>query len=315
MASTSTTPRRTAAKVNDTGAQNAETALLAGLTAATPAKSVSNGTGTGHKAGPKARRTESGRKIVADAKRERAEEEARLTAKSASNGKALGKDLAKGKATSAKADPKPAPAPKAPTAAELVKRSEAIAEAQATKEEGTFPLVFLLVHGADFRVHAPGCSVTARDLKNSDYEAPVALVVKTEREAILELWSDQIRETFDTDDLDSITDEQLNENSYVSTVDFHRCTKALPSGFAEVETVTPRAAKQRLAMMVASNLDQMVGDLLNGGMAADYFASAGMKPDEVASIVAHWIHHIPTDHAEYGKLMKHLPAPDRSDWR
>lgn len=214
--------------------------------------------------------------------------------------------------TTAKPAPEPKPeTPKVPTKAERREEGKkAIAASIATFEQdppadGLLPLLYLLVNG-DFIVHAPTCKSVITDFMKSDYQAPADMAAASARDAVLELWDDQISESDVIADHDNPTEDELSV--YYGATSFHSCVKF--PGETNGNTAK-RDAKHLLARTMITamgdafdNMDPKVMEALGGREAAGAIASA-------------WVHHLPTGDDEGKRIWptEHLPRPDRSDWR
>ena len=176
----------------------------------------------------------------------------------------------------------------------------------ATASKPGLPLEFVLVNG-DFRVHKSGCKDVPRDLAKSDYQEPGRMNAETQREAILDLWDDQIRES--AEDGDNPTDEELGQ--YIGATDFAPCTKKLTPLAVAAPKPTKSDAKTDLGRRAVLALDAMFAGLEDSDLAL-----TGWTREEAAQCLANWVHHFPVGRNEAGRTWPAttLPKPDRSDW-
>lgn len=221
-----------------------------------------------------------------------------------------------------KAPAKPQKAPARPVAPEKLKTPVTV-------------LPILMSNGQhDFVIHRQGCKQYPAQKKRSSYaglEDYVLAGINNQREVIMEVWSDQIHETWqeDTPKGKTAADEAeaplawLNKHGYVTSVDFHTCLAGLPqtakgTGTTAKAATVRKAAKTELASLVAEAAGRVVANLLDE--TADFPDAAtrtliysGFNGDtDIAQCVAQWLHGMPTDRTRFLKV---LPRPDRSDWR
>jgi hypothetical protein len=187
--------------------------------------------------------------------------------------------------------------------------AKAKAEAEAAEAADHTNLRYLLMRNADFKVHARNCPRIKVDLKGSDYSEPGKLLAVTEREVVEDLWSDQIREHFNTEDFSTISDADLMAN--FDTIEYHKCVGDLITYVERPKPVTRRDAKQDLARRVAEAIGDMLLHLDGSEMAAT------IDETERAAITTAWVHHLPTGNDDEGARWwpSSLPKPDRSDWK
>jgi hypothetical protein len=189
----------------------------------------------------------------------------------------------------------------------------------------------------DWVIHLQGCKQYAAAKKRSSYAGLDDYTiegVRNQREVIMEVWSDQIHETYqdDTPKGKTAADEAeapmswLNKHNYTQSVQFHTCLAGLPAiakgaatGTASATAASARkAAKTELATLVAEAAGRVVQDILDANLAdpdsaAAVLIHAGYKgDDEIRQCVAQWLHGMPTDRKRFLAV---LPRPDRSDWR
>ena len=185
----------------------------------------------------------------------------------------------------------------------------------------------LLVNG-DFHVHTPTCPQLKRESDKAK-EKPFMVVALDRRDALTQLWSDQIAET-DTedkpDDPSHATDEFLSTHGFDTATDFHsRCLGKTP-GFENPKTKKAgsqgkRDARRMLATLMIEAMAAELATILDTNMAtgeqdadADRaFILRGMTSAEILTTTSHWVHHLPADKTRW--LASGMPAPDRSDWR
>jgi hypothetical protein len=221
------------------------------------------------------------------------------------------------KATTAKPEIKPDKAPTPPPKPATLK----------TPVDVTF---LLMNNTGDFKVHVVGCSVYKRDKARSAYKGlddyQIDQVVNR-REVIMELWDDQIRESYTADDGDDYASASwawLAKNGYVQSVDFHSCLDGLPqaakAGAKAASESIKKATKQELATRVAEAAATMLTAVFDENLAEDsdeatflaaLLAAFGSE-DQARQCVAQWLHGMPVDRDRW--YNSGLPIPQRSDW-
>jgi hypothetical protein len=183
--------------------------------------------------------------------------------------------------------------------------------------EGT-ELKFVLTNG-EFQVHTPSCPTLKKDLKVSDYERPGTLVARDRRDAVLQLWDDQIGEDERIVDKDSPTESELA--GYANGTNFHRCVNRVWSVAVETKPIkVKRDAKRMLANLMVEALAAQITQILDTNLADTDESTAdarlvlsGMDNDEIRKTVSHWIHHFPADRERW--VASGMPKPDRSNWQ
>jgi hypothetical protein len=152
-----------------------------------------------------------------------------------------------------------------------------------------------------FYVHRQGCKGYAPQKKKSAYAGTddYALAeIANQREVIMEVWDDQIRESWG-DDPDNEQDSDyasaswlwLENNGYVDSVTFHSCLDGLPeqppqkvqkvqkNGTAAKAAATRKIAKNELASLVAEASGAMLRSLLGTADIADATEGTAQQTD------------------------------------
>ncbi len=177
---------------------------------------------------------------------------------------------------------------------------------------------YVLVNG-DFQVHKLGCADTKKLIAQhkTDYEAPVTAHFTGQTETVLDLWDDIIGDNWDQADFAKLdTPEKLRElNGLFGATHFAPCTKRiLRADQPEAPAETPakpskREAKQDLARRVMLAVDEVIRTMDESDVAML------LGRDAAAKTVSQWLHHLPVGQVWFVQNVKHLPKPDRSDWR
>lgn len=182
-------------------------------------------------------------------------------------------------------------------------------------------LKFHLGIDGDFHIHTQTCPTLQRELKTSNYETAQILAAVSRRDAVLQLWDDQIREDQDIADPDDPTEPELN--GYYHATDFHRCVVKL-EGFeattkGKANGTSLRDSKHMLATLLVEAMAAEISRILDSNLAgtAEDEAEArtvlsGMSNELIWKTASHWIHHFPADRNRW--VASGMPAPDRSDW-
>lgn len=177
-------------------------------------------------------------------------------------------------------------------------------------------LRFVLDNG-EFKVHTKTCPTLKRDAKVlSDGEKPGVLVALDKRDAVLQLWDDQILESDEIADKDEPTEAELLP--YYGYTEFHRCVNKLFGATDEKpkSAAVKRDSKRALATIVVEAIAAGVVAALDaepGNKSADaVLVLAGMDRAEALRTTSQWIHHLPADRDRW--LATELPKPERSDW-
>lgn len=182
-------------------------------------------------------------------------------------------------------------------------------------------LRFVLVNG-DFKVHTAKCPTLKRDLGQSDYEKAYIVVGTDQRDVILQLWDDQIRENPDMVDNDNPTDDELNSGGFYGATDFHRCVARL-EGFGTAKAAktagTKKASKHMLATRLVEAMARELAIILDSNLAGASTSEKeaalilmGMSNAEIRQTAANWIHHFPADRQRW--VASGMAVPVRSDW-
>jgi len=189
----------------------------------------------------------------------------------------------------------------------------------------------LLMNGGpyDWTVHSTTCkSYKAAKAKSAyagldDYEISDVL---NQRDVIMDVWDDQIRESFtdaDGDDYAAASWGWLKKNGYVDSVSFHSvCLQGLPqtskaAAASKSSEAIKKATKNELATRVAEAAAKLLDDIFdeNDGPESKFLAAllaAFGSEDQARQCVAQWMHGMPVDRDRW--YASGLPIPQRSDW-
>lgn len=189
----------------------------------------------------------------------------------------------------------------------------------------------------DFVIHAVGCKAyKAQKAKSQyagmeDYEVPQ---VVNQRDVIMEVWGDQIADSYKEDDKvgDDYADATwgwLTKNGFVTSVNFHTCLDGLPQSSKAAAKpnadAVKKATKQELATQVALAAAALLDRVFSANAAStegddDYedaqFANALIaafgSQEAARQCTAQWMHGMPVDRDRWYRAG--LPIPQRSDW-
>lgn len=194
----------------------------------------------------------------------------------------------------------------------------------------------------EFSIHLKGCKAfKAQKAKSNyagiepDYEVEGVL---NQRDVIMEVWSDQIVETWqqeehgEDEDYATVSWAWLTRNGYVHSVMFHSCLDGLPqSSKAAAKTATEtikKSTKQDLATRVAEAAAQMLDEIFSERLIAEEDEPGDEVKDLIAfrdnciavfgsadatrQCVAQWMHGMPVLRDRW--VAAGLPVPNRSDW-
>jgi hypothetical protein len=192
-------------------------------------------------------------------------------------------------------------------------------------------LVLLMGRGeSDFIIHTNGCKSYKAQKAKSQYAGMEDYGLEgviNQREVIMEVWDDQIRESYTADDGDDYATASwawLTKNGYVHSVKFHTCLDGLPqaakAGAKSTTESIKKATKQELATRVAEAAATMLTAVFDENLAEDsdeatflaaLLAAFGSE-DQARQCVAQWLHGMPVDRDRW--YNSGLPIPQRSDW-
>lgn len=194
----------------------------------------------------------------------------------------------------------------------------------------------LMSSGEDFQIHKVGCKHYKAAKARSQYAGIDDITLEgviNQREVIMEVWDDIIRDYFleqnpvadgeEEPDYATVSWGWLDKNGFVDSVKFHTCLDGLPqqAKTAAKGASTKKSAKLELATLVAEAAGQMLADLLGASLAdpeEPYAASASLvksgfrDDDEIRQCVAQWLHGLPCDRERW--VASGMAIPDRSDW-
>lgn len=166
------------------------------------------------------------------------------------------------------------------------------------------PLVFLLARDGQFRVHKADCRDVSKEIKEAgNYEKAEPADWTSKEDAIRDLWSDQIHESYDGKGNAPLA--FLHEHGFVGSVDFLSCTdsllKPLPAqAKAEDNGASPREHNQALAV----RLVELVAKEFGGESKADQIK------------IANWLHALPTGGAGWQRYWPQgFARPTSAGWR
>lgn len=187
----------------------------------------------------------------------------------------------------------------------------------------------------DWVIHNEPCKTYPANKKRSAYAGMDDYVIEdvlNQRDVIMEVWGDQIAETFTADDKTgddyaTATWGWLSKNGYVHSVSFHTCLDGLPQISSKTAAKSSEATKKatktelatRVALAAAAMLDQVFA--ASAGQAASDSPEAAFLADLLVAFgdeasarqcVAQWMHGMPVDRDRWYNAG--LPIPQRSDW-